>query len=106
MYLTRQIPLRYRTKGDANDAEDGELIHYRNVIGTPVFSIPYLGYMADYIQHPPGMYVAISAGAVLLLLIFLPDLLADDEKRRENARISCAWLQQNDSTSDEKCPQI
>ena len=28
------------------------LVHYKNVIGTPVFSIPYLGYVADYIQHP------------------------------------------------------
>lgn len=71
--------IRFRTKGDANDAEDGGLVHYRNVIGTPVFSVPYLGYVANYIQHPPGMYVAISAGAVLLLLVFLPDILADDE---------------------------
>jgi signal peptidase len=96
--------LRYRTKGDANDAEDGELIHYRNVIGTPVFSIPYLGYMADYIQHPPGMYVAISAGAVLLLLIFLPDLLADDEKKKTRKRknIMHTGCSKNDSTSDEK----
>ena len=60
--------IRFRTKGDANDAEDGGLVHYKNVIGRPVFSIPYLGYVADYIQHPPGRYVAISAGAVLLLL--------------------------------------
>ena len=34
--------LRLRTKGDANQAEDGELVHYKNVVGTPVFSIPYL----------------------------------------------------------------
>lgn len=52
--------LRYRTKGDANDAEDGKLVHYKNVIGSPVFTIPYLGYFADYIQNPPGTYVAIS----------------------------------------------
>ena len=68
--------LRFRTKGDANDAEDGSLVHYKNVIGTPVFTIPKLGYAANYIQHPPGLYVAISAGAVLLLLTFLPGLLS------------------------------
>ena len=45
--------LRFRTKGDANDAEDGSLVHYKNVIGTPVFAIPKLGYAANYIQHPP-----------------------------------------------------
>lgn len=72
--------VRFRTKGDANETEDGGLVHYKNVIGTPVFTIPYLGFVANYIQHPPGMYVAISAGAVLLLLTFLPDLFAPDSK--------------------------
>lgn len=75
--------IRFRTKGDANEAEDGTLVHYKNVIGEPVFSIPYLGYLAEYIQHPPGMYVAISAGAVLLLLVFIPDIFSDDEKKND-----------------------
>lgn len=75
--------IRFRTKGDANEAEDGTLVHYKNVIGEPVFSIPYLGYLAEYIQHPPGMYVAISAGAVLLLLVFIPDIFSDDEKKKD-----------------------
>ena len=74
--------IRFRTKGDANEAEDGSLVHYRNVIGTPVFPIPKLGYLATYIQHPPGTYVAISAGAILLLLVFIPDLFSDDKKEQ------------------------
>ena len=78
--------IRFRTKGDANDAEDGGLVHYKNVIGTPVFSIPYLGYVADYIQHLPGMYVAISAGAVLLLLVFIPDIFADSGEEKKPSR--------------------
>lgn len=76
--------IRFRTKGDANEAEDGTLVHYKNVIGTPIFSIPYLGYVANYIQHPPGMYVAISAGAVLLLLVFLPDIFAEDDSGKKS----------------------
>lgn len=44
--------IRFRTKGDANDAVDGGLVHYKNVIGVPVFSIPKLGYFASYIQSP------------------------------------------------------
>ena len=81
--------IRFRTKGDANEAEDGSLVHYKNVIGTPVFTIPYLGYVADYIQHPPGMYIAISGGAVLLLLVFLPDVFAsdkDEEKKKKRKK--------------------
>ena len=74
--------IRYRTKGDANDAVDGSLVHYKNVIGSPVFSIPKLGYLANYIQKPPGMYVAISAGAILMMLVFIPDLFAKEEEKK------------------------
>lgn len=86
--------VRFRTKGDANEAEDGGLVHYKNVIGSPVFTIPLLGYVANYIQNPPGTYIAISAGAILLLLVFLPDLLdgedkAKQKKKRGNSELPC-----------------
>ena len=46
-------PLRFRTKGDANDAEDGSLVHYKNVITTPrPFAI--LGYAAITSSIPPA----------------------------------------------------
>jgi len=80
--------IRFRTKGDANDAEDGSLVHYKNVVGSPIFTVPKLGYVAAYIQNPPGTYIAISGGAILLLLVFLPDLFADDgedAKKQEKA---------------------
>ena len=86
--------LRFKTKGDANAAEDGSLVHHKNVIGTPVFTIPKLGYVANYIQNPPGMYVAISAGAILLLLVFLPDLFSKDEK--EGTKKKGKRLEQNE----------
>lgn len=72
--------IRFRTKGDANEAEDGSLVHYKNVLGTPVFTIPGLGYVAAFIQKPPGLYLAIAFGAVLVALAFLPDLFSDDKK--------------------------
>ena len=73
--------IRYSTQGVANNVPDGALVHYKNIIGKPVFSIPYLGYVSNYIQNPPGMYVAIAAGAILILLVFLPDVFADDKKK-------------------------
>lgn len=79
--------LRFMTKGDNNESVDGSLVHYKNVIGTPIFSIPYLGYVANYIQNPPGTYIAISGGALLLLLVFLPDLFGgDDEPKQKKKR--------------------
>ena len=70
--------LKFRTKGDANDVADGSLVAPQNIIGTPVFSIPYLGYALSYIQSPPGMYVAIAVGAFVVLLLFLPSLLFEN----------------------------
>lgn len=74
---------RFSTKGDANDVVDASLVHEANVLGKPVFSIPYLGYVISYIQNPPGTYIAISVGAFLMLLLFLPDLLFDEDEEEE-----------------------
>lgn len=80
--------IRFRTKGDANDAEDGTLVHYKNVVGTPVFTIPYLGYFSNWITHAPGKYIAITAAVVFLILLFLPDMLkkADEADKKAAER--------------------
>ncbi|MBQ2960409.1 MAG: signal peptidase I [Oscillospiraceae bacterium] len=77
--------VRYRTKGDANDIEDGTMVHYKNIIGTPIFSIPKLGYVANFIQNPPGTYITISLGAIFVLLLFLPELWATIFPKEEAA---------------------
>ncbi len=75
--------IRFRTKGDANENEDSGTVHYKNVIGEPIFTLPYMGYVANYIQSPPGTYVAIAGGAVLLILVFLPDIFTGDDKKQQ-----------------------
>ena len=74
---------QFTTKGDANETEDAAPVHFNNLIGVPVFSIPLLGYVSAYIQSPPGMYVAIGLGVVLLAAVFLPDLLTKKAKKEE-----------------------
>lgn len=73
--------LRFRTKGDANNVEDATLVHENNLIGKPVFSVPLLGFAANYIQHPPGTYVAIAIAALIVLLAFW----TSGEKKAETA---------------------
>lgn len=72
----------FYTKGDANEIEDSEPVHFNNVIGVPQFSISKLGYVSDFIQNPPGMYITIGIGIVLILLVFVPDMLG--KKTRED----------------------
>ena len=75
---------RFYTKGDRNEIEDQEPVHFNNVIGTPHFSIPMLGYVSNFIQNPPGTYIAVGGGIVLILLVFLPDMLV--KKKEENGK--------------------
>lgn len=79
---------RLYTKGLANEIEDQDPVHFNNVIGVPQFSIPKLGYVSDFVQNPPGMYITIGVGIVLILLVFLPDMLGkkkEDEENQETA---------------------
>ena len=73
----------FRTKGDANDMEDGSLVKGEDVLGKPFFSIPYLGFLASYIQQPPGMYIAICIACAVLLLLILPEIFMDSEPEDE-----------------------
>ena len=65
----------FYTKGDANETEDGSPVHFKNLIGVPQFAIPGLGYVSDFIQHSPGMYITIAAVAILMVLAFIPDFV-------------------------------
>ena len=73
---------QFITKGDANETEDANPVHFNNLVGVPVFAIPLLGYVSAYIQNPPGTYVAIAVGAIIIMLVFLPDLFEDDKKKK------------------------
>ena len=81
----------YQTKGDANDNVDASLVPQSQVIGQPVFTIPYLGYLVSMIQSPSGKYALIAVAAILLLMQFLPDLIFgedDDEDEEDNKESS------------------
>lgn len=65
----------FTTKGDMNETVDATPVHFNNLIGVPVFHIPLLGYVSDFIQHPPGTYIAIGGVGILVLAVFLPDLI-------------------------------
>lgn len=58
--------LLFATKGDANSAEDGAMIRSSQVIGVPIFRLPLLGYLAQFLSSVAGKITVLAAGAVLL----------------------------------------
>lgn len=74
---------RFYTKGDANEIEDQSPVHFNNVIGVPKFAIPKLGYVSDFVQNPPGLYITIAVGVLLILIVFLPDMFGKGQEEDE-----------------------
>ncbi len=73
--------IRFRTKGDNNKVVDTSLVDKEAVVGKAVFCIPYLGFLATYIQQPPGLYVAIGAAVVVVCLVLMIDMVTDDKDK-------------------------
>lgn len=61
--------LSYQTKGDANNTVDNWEVTSDQVIGQYQFSIPYLGYLANYVRQPIGFALLIGIPALLLLAL-------------------------------------
>ena len=70
----------FRTKGDANDDVDANLVEPHKVLGKAYFTIPYLGYLATYIQSYPGNMVAICIAISLIILVIILDMLTEEKK--------------------------
>ncbi len=75
--------VRYRTKGDANKDVDASLVSAGNIIGKAMFAVPQLGYLASYIQQPPGIYVAILVCGLMIAFVFYTDSLENKQKQSE-----------------------
>jgi signal peptidase len=76
------------TKGDNNDNKDNVPLSPSKVVGKEIVTIPYLGYVANYIQHKPGIYYAIGTCLTIIVLLFITDALTDDDdddnKKKKN----------------------
>ena len=54
-----------------------------NVIGKPLFTVPYMGYVSWFVQNPPGTYVVLAGAFALLILTMLTDVLFPPKKEEE-----------------------
>jgi len=55
------------TKGDANNATDSREVVASGIRGKVLFSIPYLGYVFDFIRRPIGFALLIIIPALLIV---------------------------------------
>jgi signal peptidase len=59
--------ISYKTKGDANEEADRELVDSRRVIGRVVYTVPYLGYVVSFAQTQVGFVVLVVIPATIII---------------------------------------
>lgn len=74
--------LSFRTMGDANDTPDG-ITPASRVIGKPVFSIPYLGFVSKFIQTRAGLICSVCVAAAILVVSLIIDTVFPKKKDDE-----------------------
>lgn len=79
----------FRTKGDANDEADLELVPAESVIGRVRFHLPYAGYLADLVRTRRGWLLMVVVPGAVLVIVELVQILrviwASDGKSPQEA---------------------
>jgi len=74
----------YITKGDANNAPDVKEIQKSDIIGKVLFSIPYLGYLVNFIKRPIGFMLIIIVPAGIVIYDEIRKIYAEVKKRKKS----------------------
>jgi signal peptidase I len=84
--------LKYITKGDANDINDGTPVPAGNVVGRVHYSAPYVGYLMSFAQTKKGLILLVFAPGLLIILFELKNLFrlaeAMEAEKKAKARQS------------------
>lgn len=70
----------YKTKGDANEDADGELVNENRVIGKVILTVPYLGYPVGFAQTQIGFIVLIIIPATVIIYSELANMKGEFAK--------------------------
>ena len=74
--------LGFRTQGDANEQADG-ITPAAAIIGKVSFSIPYLGYLSNFLQRPAGVICVIGTSAAVLIISNAIDAIFEHYKKAQ-----------------------
>lgn len=80
---------QFKTQGINNVDSNGNIIHdanpvsFDNLIGTPIYCIPYLGYINKFITKSPGLYIVIGITLFVVIISFLFEKKEGEEKNEK-----------------------
>lgn len=68
IFIKSTIPFNYQTKGDKNDFPDNWDLMGVGILGKYIFSIPYIGYLINYIKSPFGYLIIIIIPSIIFII--------------------------------------
>ena len=68
-----------QTKGDANETADPNLYVLNGHVATPVYTLPYLGYLLGFVLTQLGWVLVVAIPATILSLLMLRSIWSDEE---------------------------
>lgn len=80
---------RFETQGDASPRPDAQPVPAESVVGTVIFSMPHLGYVADRLRHTES-YVVLVGAPTLLVVLTESTRIIRDARRTRAARVASA----------------
>jgi signal peptidase len=77
--------LRFVTKGDANDAPDGEPVYRGDLVGTVLFSIPLIGYVVAFGNTTAGYLILVLLPVMLFIFNEIWELWRAGTRKEEHS---------------------
>ncbi|MFC6873737.1 signal peptidase I [Halobellus marinus] len=77
--------LRFVTKGDANDAPDGEPVYRGDLVGTVLFSIPFIGYVVAFGNTTAGYLILVLLPVMLFIFNEIWELWRAGTRKEEHS---------------------
>ena len=77
---------KFTTKGDANEEIDKLPVDEKDVIGKPITTIPYLGYISSILNTTRGKVIIIEIGIILLIINAIIDSNEDKKRGMKNEK--------------------
>ncbi len=74
----------FKTKGDANEAEDLAPVSFDNMIGKAGKSIPMIGYIPLYMRTKKGMFCIGAYVIVFILLQLIPEIVKPEKEETQS----------------------
>ncbi|MDP1845803.1 MAG: signal peptidase I [Candidatus Moranbacteria bacterium] len=94
-----QGKIAFETKGDANDAPDGEKFTAEGIVGKSILKIPWLGYPVGYAKTTPGLILLIVIPAVIIIYDEM-NKIKDEIKKKFRYRKAVAARNDNKNSED------